>query len=234
MPAIPPEPPAPAAGVRVLVCEDARPMRDFLVEGLEPFGILAAGVEHGGALDAALEEQDPQIVILDVGLPGEDGFSIAQRLRRDRPRLGIVMLTARHGLEDRIRGLDGGADLYFAKPVDLRELSAAIFSLQRRLGVPRAWRLEPHASRLHTPGGAAVDLTDLELRFLAPLLDRPGEVVEREHLFLALDQHPDIYAARRLETMVSRLRTKVARLCPGEPLPVKARHGRGYAFLVDY
>ncbi len=209
-------------------------MRDFLVAGLEPFGILAAGVGDGAALDAALEAHDPQILILDVGLPGEDGFSIARRMRRERPRLGIIMLTARHGLEDRIRGLDGGADLYFAKPVDLRELASAIASLLRRLGAGRTWRLEPHAARLHTPAGGAVDLTDLELRFLTPLLDRPGEVVEREHLFQALDQPDDIYAARRMETMVSRLRTKVLRLCPGEPLPVKARHGRGYAFLVDY
>lgn len=233
-----PTPSAPAApsGVRVLVCEDSPHMRDYLVTGLEHFGIFAAGAANGGALDEALEAREPRIVILDVGLPGEDGFSIAQRLRRERPHLGIIMLTARDGLEDRIRGLDGGADLYFAKPVDLRELASAIGSLHRRLGgpAPRAWRLDRPGSRLHSPGGVPVDLTDLELRFLSPLLDRPGEVVEREDLFLALDQHPDIYAIRRMETMVSRLRSKVLRLCPGEPLPVKARHGRGYAFLVDY
>ncbi|BDU74220.1 response regulator transcription factor [Mesoterricola silvestris] len=234
MPPTVPEPQAPSAGLQVLVCEDSRHMRDYLVAGLEGLGIQVAGVENGRALDAALEARDPQIVLLDVGLPGEDGFSIARRLRRERPRLGIIMLTARHDLEDRIRGLDGGADLYYAKPVDLRELASAINSLRRRLGGTGAWRLEPHASRLQSPAGAAVDLTDLELRFLTPLLERPGEVVEREHLFLALDQHPDIYASRRMETMVSRLRSKVRRLCPGEQLPVKARNGRGYAFLVDY
>jgi DNA-binding response OmpR family regulator len=223
------------SGTRVLVCEDSSHMRDYLVTGLEHFGILAQGAAHAGALDAALSAGEPHIVILDVGLPGEDGFSIAQRLRRERPRLGIIMLTARHSLEDRIKGLDGGADLYFAKPVDLRELASAIGSLHRRLGdaAPRAWRLDRPASRLHSPGGTAVDLTDLELRFLTPLLERPGEVVERDALFLALEQHPDIYATRRMETLVSRLRGKVLRICPGEPLPVKARHGRGYAFLVE-
>jgi len=211
-------------------------MRDYLVTGLEGFGLAARGVANGPDLDAALEAGEPRIVILDVGLPGEDGFSIAGRLRRDRPRLGIIMLTARDGLEDRIKGLDGGADLYFAKPVDLRELASAIGSLHRRLGgdPPRAWRLDRPASRLHTPAGAVVDLTDLELRFLTPLLDRPGKVVERDDLCLALEQRPDVYAMRRMETLVSRLRGKVLRQCPLEPLPVKARHGRGYVFLVDY
>jgi DNA-binding response OmpR family regulator len=121
------------------------------------------------------------------------------------------MLTARDRLEDRIKGLDSGADLYFAKPVDLRELASAIGSLDRRLGVtaPSPWRLEPAHSALHTPGGVVVALTDLELRFLSPLLARPGDVVDREDLCQA----------------------KVLRAAPEDPLPVKARHGRGYAFL---
>jgi len=210
-------------------------MREFLVAGLAPFGIQAVGAAHGAALDAALAETGPDIVILDIGLPGEDGYAIAGRLRRGHPRLGIIMLTGRDRLEDRIKGLDGGADLYFAKPVDLRELAAAIGSLYRRVGParPRGWRLDRLESALHTPDGVRVELTDLELRFLGPLLERPGEVVDREELFQALEQRPDIYAVRRLETMVSRLRGKVLRLSPGAPLPVRARHGRGYAFLGE-
>jgi DNA-binding response OmpR family regulator len=218
-----------------VACEDSKPMRDYLVGGLGQFGIQAAGAADGGALDAALAGAEPDIVILDIGLPGEDGYAIAGRLRRERPRIGIIMLTGRDGLEDRIKCLDGGADLYFAKPVDLRELAAGIGSLHRRLGAarPRGWRLERLESMLYTPGGAQVPLTDLELRFLVPLLDRPGEGVDREELFLALEQKSDLYAMRRLETMVSRLRSKVLRFSPEEPLPVRARHGKGYAFLGD-
>ena len=222
-------------GASVLVCEDSRHMRDYLVTGLGHFGLRAAGVAHGAALDEALAREEPDLVLLDIGLPGEDGFTIAERLRRQRPHVGIIMLTSRDGLEDRIRGLDGGADLYFAKPVDLRELASAIGSLQRRLpGRPaRAWRVDRPASCLHTPGGAQVPLTDLELRFLLPLAARPGEVVDREELFLALEQRPDIYAMRRMETLVSRLRAKVLRVSQGEALPVRARHGKGYAFLSE-
>jgi len=212
-------------------------MREYIVSGLARFGIPVLGVPNGSALDQAMSEQAPDILILDIGLPGEDGYSIAERLRRERPQVGIIMLTARDQVDDRVRGLDCGADLYFAKPVDLRELASAIGSLHRRLSVSARvsgnWRLDTLKSTLVTPAGTSVDLTDNELRFLVPLLERPGEVVDREDLLRALEQRPDVYAMKRLETMVSRLRTKVQRLCPGEPLPVRARHGRGYAFLCE-
>jgi DNA-binding response OmpR family regulator len=210
-------------------------MRNHLVSGLGQCGFRVSGAADGRALDAVLAEGEPDIIVLDLGLPDEDGLAIAARLRSRYPRIGIIMLTGRDQLEDRIKGLEGGADLYFAKPADLRELAAAIGSLHRRLGAaqPRGWRLDRLASALHTPGGVQVPLTDLELRFLVPLLERPGEVVDREVLFQALEQRSDIYAVRRMETMVSRLRTKVLRLSPEETLPVRARHGRGYAFLSE-
>jgi DNA-binding response OmpR family regulator len=212
-------------------------MREYIVSGLAHFGFTVLGVPNGAALDRAMGDQEPDILILDIGLPGEDGFSIAERLRKERPQVGIIMLTARDQVDDRVKGLDCGADQYFAKPVDMRELASAIGSLHRRLSVSGAsggnWRLEVLRSALVTPGGISIDLTDNELRFLVPLLEKPGEVVEREELLRALDQRPDLYAMRRLETMVSRLRAKVQRSSSGEPLPVRARHGRGYAFLSE-
>lgn len=221
---------------KVFACEDSRLMREYLVKGLDHFGITVTGVASGRALDEAMAIAEPDIVILDIGLPDEDGYSIATRLRRQRPHIGIIMLTARGKLDDRVRGLDCGADLYFAKPVDLRELASALGSLYRRLAsvqkpAPGAWRLDSAKSCLLAPSGTSVDLTDNELRFLTPLLASSGEVVDRDDLARALDQLPDIYAMRRMETLLSRLRSKVQRLCPEEPLPVRARHGRGYAFL---
>jgi DNA-binding response OmpR family regulator len=222
---------------RVYACEDSALMREYIVCGLAHFGISILDVPNGWALDQAMDEQEPDIVILDIGLPGEDGYSIAARLRRERPQVGIIMLTARDQIDDRVKGLDCGADVYFAKPVDMRELASAIGSLHRRLSVlaPQGdhWRLDAMKSCLVTPTGIPVDLTDNELRFLIPLLRRPGLVVDREDLLQALDQKSDIYAMRRLETMVSRLRAKVQKASPGEPLPVRARHGRGYAFLSE-
>ncbi|MBI1753434.1 MAG: response regulator transcription factor [Acidobacteria bacterium] len=225
--------------IRVVACEDHPVMREFLIEGLASFGIATAGVADGPALRAHLEAHQADIVILDIGLPGEDGYAIAADLRQVRPHLGIIMLTARDQTDDRVQGLDAGADLYFSKPVDLRELASAIGSLQRRLALsrpepsPARWRLDGLRSSLVTPSGVAVALTDNELRFLTPLLDQPGEVVDREALSQALEHIHDIYAMRRMETMLSRLRAKVQKASPGEPLPVRARHGRGYAFLSE-
>ena len=240
-----PKAPPPSNGldlrkVKVVACEDSRLMREYITMGLERYGIVVEGVPSGPALDASMAHQEPDIVVLDIGLPGEDGYSIAERLRRERPRVAIIMLTARDQLDDRVRGLDCGADLYFAKPVDIRELASAIGSLYRRLSVPGTvpvppsrWRLDATHACLLTPSGTVIELTDNELRFLSPLLERPGEVVDRETLLEALDQRLDVYAVRRMETMVSRLRAKVQRASPDEPLPVRARHGRGYAFLDE-
>ena len=227
------------AGIRIVACEDQPVMREYIVSGLARLGITSAGVCDGVELATYLAEHPVDVVILDIGLPGEDGYSIATRLRRERPHLGIVMLTARDKTDDRVLGLDCGADLYFAKPVDIRELASALGSLYRRLrlhqpATPRpCWQLEPLRSVLLTPSGAEVALTDNELRFLVPLLEQPGTVVDRDRLFQALDQVPDIYAMRRVETLLSRLRTKVLSVSPSEPLPVRARHGRGYAFLCE-
>lgn len=224
-------------GIRVVACEDHAVMRKFIVSGLSQFGIDVAGVSDGIELGTYLDAHPVDIIILDIGLPGEDGYSIAARLRQERPSLGIIMLTARDQTDDRVQGLDCGADLYFAKPVDLRELASAIGSLHRRLRMgqpsitPGHWQLDPLHSALMTPSKIVIQLTDNELRFLTPLLEQPGTVVDRDVLSLALEQIPDVYAMRRMETLLSRLRAKVRKASPGEPLPVRARHGRGYAFL---
>lgn len=213
-------------------------MRQYVALGLSEFGVRAEEAASGVELDRMIAHELPDIVILDIGLPGEDGYSIAERLRREHPRVGIIMLTARDQVDDRVRGLDCGADLYFAKPVDLRELASAVGSLHRRLrslhpAAGDSWRLEVRRSSLVTPAGIAIDLTDNELRFLVPLFEHSGDVVERDDLLRALDQRPDVYAMRRLDTLVSRLRSKVQRASPEEPLPVRARHGRGYALLCE-
>jgi DNA-binding response OmpR family regulator len=225
--------------IRVVACEDQALMRDYIVSGLASVGIQALGVCDGIELDSHLSENKVDIVILDIGLPGEDGYSITTRLRQKHPHLGIIMLTARDQTDDKVQGLDCGADLYFTKTVGIRELASAVGSLHRRLSLsppmatPAPWRLDALRSCLITPNGIEVALTDNELRFLSPLLDHPGTVVDRDRLAQALDQVPDIYAMRRMETMLSRLRAKVQKASPEEPLPVRARHGRGYAFLSE-
>lgn len=223
--------------IRIVVCEDDEDLRDILLEGLPHFGFEVFGVPSAEALERFLAAREADVLLLDIGLPGEDGFSAARRLRTSHPGLGIIMLTARGVVEDRIRGLSLGADLYFVKPVDLRELAAGIASLQRRLaaGGPAAedapWQLEPLASRLRTPAGRLVRLAAGELKALARLMEAPGTVVSREALLEVLGWSPASASGHRLEALLSRLRSKVQASDPSVPLPLEARRGSGYAFF---
>lgn len=220
---------------RVLACEDDPVFAGLLAFSFRKFGLPLTLVGDGAALDTALASNDPDILLLDLGLPGEDGLSIARRIRRRHPRLGIVMITGRGQVRDRLQGFQEGADLYFVKPVDMRELEAAIRSLHRRLVPPEpvagGWSLVAHRSALRSPGGAEVPLTHNEHLFLTRLLQQHGEPVERDELMRALGYAPDPQGAHRLETLVSRLRHKVRAKAPEEALPIRARHGCGYAFL---
>lgn len=223
-----------AARLRVLACEDDPIFRTLLKAALEFHGAEARILEDGTQLDPMLAEYRPDILLLDLGLPGEDGLSIARRIRRRHPRLGIVMITGRGESEDRLRGFQEGADLYFVKPVDFRELGIAILNLGRRVAPvlsEEAWSLHPERSVLTTPGGAEVALTHNEHLFLNRLLQERGEVVSRDQLMGALGYAPDPEGAHRLETLLTRLRRKVRERSETEPLPIRARHGSGYAFL---
>ena len=220
--------------LRILVVEDSEELRLLLVSGLSDFGHLVRGVNDGRALDAALVEAPADIIILDIGLPGEDGMSIAKRLRRTC-RCGIVMVTSYGRVDDRVHSFGSGADLYFVKPVDLRELDAAVRSLAQRVFGQQeiSWRFNAKTSKLFTPKGTEIALTAQELNFLRKLIETPGENVLRNEIFAALGQPNDHYADRRLETMVSRLRSKVRSADPDYELPVHSRHNLGYAFLAE-
>lgn len=221
--------------LRVLACEDDPLFQKVLEKGLQALGFQVDLVEDGLSLDRALQLAVPDMILLDLGLPGEDGLSIARRLRRRYPRLGIAMLTARGEVEDRLQGFFEGADLYFVKPVDLRELAAALRSLHRRLSpAPMregAWSLQADRSVLASPEGHEIPLTHNEHLFVNRLLSAPGETVSRDELMRALGYVPDPHGAHRIETLLSRLRRKVRARMPEADLPIRPRHGSGYAFL---
>jgi two-component system, OmpR family, response regulator PhoP len=221
--------------IRVAVCEDDEDLRDILLQGLGDQGLRVFGVPSAETLGTFLASAVVDILLLDIGLPGEDGYSVARRLHRDHPSLGIIMITARGGVDDRVRGLAGGADLYFVKPVELAELVAAIRSLHRRL-VPAAasvapgaeWQLDRIHSTLCSPGGARVPLVESERRLLAELAANPGGTLDKARLLASLGWD----SKHRVEALISRLRKKVALASPAEILPIRARHGDGYAFLA--
>lgn len=220
--------------LKIIVVEDSEELRVLLVTGLREFGHQVRGVADGDALDTALSDEPADIVILDIGLPGEDGMTIAQRLRQ-LYKCGIVMVTSYGKVDDRVRSFGVGADLYFVKPIDLRELNAALKSLARRVLVNRkpCWRFNARTSKLFTPKDVEIPLTAQELILMRTLIQTTGENVSRQDIFMALGQPNDHYADRRLETLVSRLRLKVKTADPCSELPIRSRHNLGYAFLEE-
>lgn len=230
----------------IAVVEDEASLRADLVEYLSACGHGVVGCEDGAALDRALAERMADIVILDVNLPGEDGFSIAKRLR-DKSEIGIIMLTARGVNVDRVVGLEIGADVYLVKPIELRELEAQIRTLARRLKaapipvppVPplaetvseTTWIHDQVAWALIAPGGAVLKLTANERVFVNLLVERPGEPVSRTDIFRALGKREWDVNDRSVDSMVRRLRAKGEEIL-GRDLPIEAVHGTGYAFAA--
>lgn len=233
----------------IVVVEDEASLRADLVEYLSACGHAVAGCGDGLELDAALADRPADIVILDVNLPGEDGFSIAKRLR-EQSEVGIIMLTARGVNVDRVVGLEIGADVYLVKPIELRELEAQVRTLARRIKAspPHAvaavaattapapvsapgWIYDQVAWALLAPGGGALKLTANERVFLNLLVDRPGEPVSRADIFRALGKREWDVGDRSVDSMVRRLRAKGEEML-GRPLPIEAVHGTGYAFAA--
>ena len=119
--------------MNILVIEDHEALREVTLSALGEMGHKARGISSAEALPAELESCVPHILILDLNLPGEDGISLAGRLRRMRPEIGIIMVTARNELTDKISGYESGADIYLTKPTSLEELAAAVNALSRRI-----------------------------------------------------------------------------------------------------
>ncbi|MBP2232624.1 DNA-binding response OmpR family regulator [Azospirillum agricola] len=219
----------------VLIVEDHADLCEEVVAYLQARGMTVRAAANGRAMDEALAVRQPDVILLDLGLPKEDGVLIARRLMA-AGRTGIIMITARGRVEDRILGLNAGADIYLTKPLDMRELEAAIGSVMRRwagareqadASAPvRSWQLDTARWRLVAPGGGGVSLSGAEFRLLSLFFETPDAVVDRQTLADHLEMDP-----RGLDLLMHRLRRKVE-LETGEVLPLRTVRGRGYAFVV--
>lgn len=231
--------------IHVIVVEDDPDQRDTLTRYLAMVGMDARSTEDGHGLESLMDETPADVVLLDVNLPGENGFVIAGRLRA-RSRAGIIMLTARGQLDDRVVGLTAGADAYIVKPVQLRELEIMIRNLACRVRgeapsepSPRnlvdvrpgeaCWRFDRRAWILRTPQGAEIGLTAAEYKVLDVLVTRFGESVSRDDIAGALGRTSVDYEDRSLDAIFARLRRKVQH-ASGEGLPIKAVRSIGYVF----
>lgn len=224
--------------IRIAVVEDNVDLRDELVFHLSRQGHEATGLGDGRALDAHLASKPADVLVLDLGLPGEDGLSIAERVRRSHPQLAVAMLTARGQLEDRVLGLKTGADIYLVKPVDMRELSAVVESLHRRVhrgAAPpaerAAWRLDRYTLELVSPQQRSVMLTPTEFELMHELAESAPDPVTRAQLAKAIGHPEPDFDYRRLETSLSRLRRKIETRCE-EASPLRSARNVGYVFAA--
>ncbi|TDU23348.1 DNA-binding response OmpR family regulator [Panacagrimonas perspica] len=224
--------------VRVLVIEDDDDLRDTLCRYLTGIGMEVHDLDRAEKLDEHLAQHPVDLLVCDVNLPGESGFSIVARLRQIS-RAGVIMLTGRGQDEDRMLGLSLGADHYLLKPVNLRELEFVIRNLHRRLSEAPAvepdppaqgvWKFDAKVWALTAPNGKPAQLTMSEYRLLQCLVTRAGDVTTREQLLAAMDRpNLEIYS-RNLDVTVSRLRKKVEDAC-GQKLPISSARGIGYVF----
>ncbi|NYZ62396.1 response regulator transcription factor [Luteimonas deserti] len=218
--------------VRIAVVEDDDELREaILVPLLRQAGHEVVGM--GSALDLYrdLVASRYDLVLLDVGLPDEDGVAIAGHLRGVAPDIGLVMLSGYCSEADRLRGLEAGADAYLAKPVESGVLLATIENLVRRLAPqavqPKGWRFDEQGWRVVLPDGRSFEMSLVEQQLLRCLAASPGNAVPRERIIAALTSDPHGFDPHRLEMLVHRLRRK-CRDTTGEELPLRAVRGVGY------
>lgn len=219
--------------MRLLVAEDDRRLARIIKRGLEGEGHVVDVVEDGDAALAAGQDRDYDILILDVMMPRLDGFEVVRRLRDRQVGTPVLMLTARGETEDRVRGLDSGADDYLVKPFVFEELSARLRALGRRAVTQHpvlaagdvAMDLVKHEVRAR---GAIVDLSPTEFRLLETLLRNAGRVLTRQSLLARVWGYEDEPEANAVDLYIHYLRRKI-----GDAATITTVRGVGYRLEAD-
>ncbi|AGY91445.1 hypothetical protein SPICUR_02150 [Spiribacter curvatus] len=217
----------------IAVVEDDALLREELVSLFEDEGYgVHEALNYEGLLDV-LRLHAVRLVILDLNLPGVSGYEIARKLRETQPAIGLIMLTARARIGDRVKGYDVGADLYLTKPADPQELTAAAASLSRRvLSDQRADDLCLDCARqcLSAGGGEGVILTGAETLILRSLALAPDMTLDSGSLMdLLAEKFPDRTPTQRsLENTISRIRGKATGQLPADATLIRSVRGLGY------
>lgn len=220
--------------LNLLVVEDHDDLRAATVAALTKLGYAVLGVASAEAIDDELGRFRPDVLLLDLNLPGEDGLSVARRMRAAVPNIGIVMITARNRAQDVMAGYDSGADIYVAKPVSPEEVHAAIQALARRLR-PRertesSLALDTQTLSIAGPLGSA-NISDGDCQLLIALAQANTQRLETWQLLERLDKPVSEVEKRNLTVQITRLRKKLSDVGAPEPT-LKAIRGTGYQLCI--
>ncbi len=201
--------------MQILLVEDNEALATALLKSLQKEGYAANNVATGEAALYVIKTDTPDIVILDLGLPDLDGINVLKRVRKTHVDLPVLLLTARSGLDDRIIGLDSGADDYLAKPFEMQELFARIRVLGRRLNTSGSAQIKVGNvaldinNNLVSVNGNELDLSRKEFMLLKTLLENAGRVLTRDTLESRLYNWDEEVASNALEVHIHHLRKKL-------------------------
>ena len=227
----------------ILVVDDDARIRRLVSRYLLKEGFRVSTAADGEEMQRVLDEGGVEVVLLDLILPGEDGLSLARKLRA-QSNVGIIMLTGKGEIVDRVVGLELGADDYVAKPFDNRELLARIRSLLRRLrDAPRpqdaghvarfsGWVLDLDSRELRTEDGREVRLTTAEFKLLATFVTNATLVLTRDQLLDHIADREWAPFDRSIDVVVGKLRRKIE-TDPSKPSLIASVRGVGYKFTAD-
>lgn len=230
----------------ILVCDDEPDVREMVQEYLQKRGFKVSTAENGQALRLSLTQNEIDLIILDINMPGEDGLSVLRSIRT-HTQVPVVMLTAAGEVVDRIIGLEMGADDYLGKPVDLRELEARLKAVLRRKAAPDpapdsgpavkrarfgAYLLDIDAAKMISDDGVELPLTAMEFSLLKTFAENKGRVLNRDQILeQAHDRSWDPFD-RSIDIRISRLRRKIEKI-PEKPSIIKTVRGLGYLYDPD-
>ncbi|HEX4846982.1 MAG TPA: response regulator [Novosphingobium sp.] len=228
---------------RLLLVDDEAALREPLAEYLARQGFVVHQAASAAEARTRLRDDPPDLVLLDIMMPGEDGLSLCRHLAETQA-VPTILLTARTEATDRIVGLEIGADDYVTKPFEPRELVARIRSVLRRAskGAPAqtdeehllfdGWRLDPLRRKLTDPEGAVVAISSVEFRLLMAFLEHPRQVLDRDRLLDMVQGREAHLFDRAVDNQVSRLRRKIE-VDSRNPLLIQTVWGGGYMLAAD-
>jgi two-component system OmpR family response regulator len=219
--------------LRILVVEDDTVLAAALTRALNQTAYTVDLAENGSEANSALDSAEYDLVVLDLALPKVDGLAVLGRLRDRRVRVPVLVLSARDSLEDRVKGLDAGADDYMTKPFDLPEFEARVRALLRR-GQNHATNLVRHGrleldlgARRVFHDGKPIDFSLREYAVMEILMSRQGKVVTKEQMFDRLFGWGEDVGTNAVEVCVHRVRKKL------EPCGIEIRTVRGMGYLIE-